>query len=167
MKLVKIIEEEKRRFEEKGILGVPNHYVIVMKEEHEREDFLYDFSSMMYKNRFRIFHSLDRYLYFNLDGSVMQIRNANGAIKSACCYDNYFEGVIGFEVSQLMLPTNQLSRKEFFRLISSEDIRNHANLVFFMKDKDSVLAKAFLEELCEEVRFIVMTGNEKVRYRGE
>lgn len=156
MKLDLIISEEKKRVINNGIFSMPNHYVIDIPTEEEQDCFLYELSSLMYSNKLRLFHGLDRWLYFNLNGSQSQIDTIKGIITSSSVYDNYFEGLLAFDASELLLPTNKKSRDSFIRMISSSEYSHHATIVVFLKEINGVLTKEFLDELSEHIDYRIV-----------
>ena len=168
MNIDSIIKEEYRRIKARGAYGVPNHYVIHLSDEEQKDELLYDLTSIMAKENLRPFHSLDRWLYFSLDGSKDQLNTYRGIIESSAVYDNYFEGVLAFDVSALLLPVNRSAKETFFNIVSSKDISDHATLIIFMNEMTGNNAQDFLYGLRKSLDYkTVEIKRNKVRIINE
>ena len=168
MNIDSIIKEEYKRIKARGVYGAPNHYVVNLSDEEQKEDFLYELTSTMANEKLRPFHALDRWLYFSLDGSKDQLNTYRGIIESSAVYDNYFEGVLAFDVSALLLPVNRAAKETFFKIISSKDISDHAAVIIFMNDVTGNNVQDFLYGLrkCLDYKTVEIIRN-KVRIINE
>ena len=161
MNIDSIIKEEYKRVKESGPYGTPNHYVINIADDNLKDEFLYELSSVMVKEELRAFHALDRWLYFSLDGSKDCLNTYRGIIESSAVYDNYFEGIVAFDASALVLPVNRATRETFYNIVSSKEISRHANIIIFLNDISSANAADFLYGLgkCLEFRTVEFKQN--------
>lgn len=141
----------------------PTHWYIENLCSSEIETFLQNYSDFMYRNHLRPFHSLDRYLFYDLDGSLAQLKHCFGDIDSSAVYDNYFEGVLGFDITDLMLPQNKNAAEYFFKMIDSTKYNKHANILLFFDVSANPNARR-IEEYCSERRSFRIL---KIEHNGE
>lgn len=168
MNIDSIIKEEYKRIKQRGIQSVPNHYVVNLSNDELKEEFLYDLTSTMAKENLRPFRALDRWLYFSLDGSKSQLNTYRGIIESSAVYDNYFEGVLAFDVSALLLPVNRSAKETFYTIISSKEISDHSTIIVFMNEMTGVNAQDFLYGLRKSLDYkTVEFKRNKVRIINE
>ena len=153
MNIDSILNEEYKRVEERGAFGVPNHYVVNLTDENMKDEFLYELTTAMADRELRPFHALDRWLYFSLDGSKERLLTYKGIIQSSAVYDNYFEGVLAFDASALILPVNSEARETFYNIVSSTEFSQHATIIIFLSEMTSDNAKHFLLGLGKRLEY--------------
>ena len=148
-----VIKEEYKRIKAKGPYGIPNHYVVSIPDDELKDEFLYELTTVMSKEKLRPFYALDKWLYFSLDGSRERILTYGGIIESSAVYTNYFEGVLAFDASALLLPVNRAARETFYGLISSKEISQHATIIIFLDEMKSANATDFLYGLGKRLEY--------------
>ena len=153
MNIDSIIKQEYKRIKERGTYGIPNHYVINISDEDQKDEFLYELTSIMSAEKLRPFHALDRWLYFSLDGSKENLLTHRGIIESSTVFDNYFEGVLAFDATALLLPVNRNAKEEFYKMVSAKEISHHSTIIIFLNDMSSEFALDFLSGLAKHLSF--------------
>lgn len=81
------------------------------------------------RNRIRHFGSRERYLEYQLDGSLAQIRQILEDIDANACYTNHYEGIIALNIAGLARYVNQAQTEVFLKALPG--LGKHATLVFF------------------------------------
>lgn len=121
--------------------------LINVGDRTEQESFLREYSDFLCTNSLRTFHSLDKHLLFHLDGSLDNLKYIFGCIDSSAVYDNYFEGVIAFDVTELLYPRNELAAQYFCERLSDPRYSDHATIVIFVSDFQAETTKRFEHRL--------------------
>ncbi len=99
-----------------------------------QDEFLEEYTDYLFKHNIRPFHSLDRFLLLKPDGSISDLQHIFGYIDSASVYDNYFEGVLSIDVTELLNPCNEFAAQYFCEHISDPKYRDHATIILFVSD---------------------------------
>ena len=89
----------------------------------------------------------DKFLYFKLDGSEEQLKKCFGDIESAAVYTFGYDGIIGFDITKLLLNANEKAANIFFDMLEEYETADRASLVFFIEDNDYSKTQAFISRL--------------------
>lgn len=138
----------------------PCHWVVTGLPTSKMDSFAQEYANLMAENKLRVFHGLDRYLFFTLDGTLSQIKYVFGCIASAAVYDNYFEGVLAFDLTELLLPRNRMAAEYFCKTICQPQYSLHANFLFFVDDVNGTDTGRVLGNLSVKIRLMTCDVNE-------
>lgn len=92
------------------------------------------------------------YLEICLDGTLPQLRQAFAAIDAAAVYTNFYQNIVGMDISLLALHLGESQLAEFLK--NSKRICEYACGVFFVQSEPSRNEERLLEKLCETVGHI-------------
>ncbi|MBP5261780.1 MAG: hypothetical protein J6Z43_06615 [Clostridiales bacterium] len=129
-----------------------SHALINTSDRTTQEGFLRDYSDYLYENKLRTFHGLDRLLLYRPDGSLDDVKYIFGCIDSSAVYDNYFEGVLAFDVSKLLYPRNELAAQYFCERLSDPKYSEHATIVVFVNEYGSESTQRFEKRLSSSIK---------------
>ena len=160
-----LIAEENKRINQYGKNGIPGRYVLSYMHEDEIIDLTKNFAYYMHDNNMRPFHALDLWLYYSLSGDYSQIGYIHGMIECSAVYDNYYEGIIAFDITKLLLSTNRKTLKAFIRLITSKEISDHATLLIFFNENATKQGISLINEIAKNAECNVIRP--KLNDRGE
>ena len=133
----KFIVETKDRFD----TDFKEAYAEEVAEQIERDNLL-DYSSR------------EHILQFKLDGTTAQIPQIFGTIDAQAQYNNFFVGILCFDVSELTLPNNDLAASNFKERVSEKKYVDNCVMIFFARDLDSVYTKTFIDSLKHYIRVL-------------
>ena len=81
------------------------------------------------------FHALDRYLEYELDGSLDQLEQVLYDIRSNAVFTNHYEGVIGMDIGSLSYHINEIQTELFQKELAK--INRHATVILFVPSAKS------------------------------
>ena len=107
------------------------------------------------------------YLEICLDGTLPQLRQAFAAIDAAAVYTNFYQNIVGMDISLLALHLGESQLAEFLK--NSKRICEYACGVFFVQSEPSRNEERLLEKLCETVGHIIqkVLGDRGIEIRQE
>lgn len=136
----------------------PPHFIINCESEYEKRHLLRYMTDEYEKNGVLDFSlAADKYLYYELDGSLRQMRNTFSNILSCAVTANHYKYIIGFDVSKLVHRCGESQYGEFFLRIT--DTLKYATYVFFISSFDGANSERFVSKLHEcaaDIRDIVI-----------
>ncbi len=117
------------------------------KTHKDQEEYLTELSDDFSESALIETSNPDKYLLFNLDGSETQIRECFGTITASAVYTPDYDGIIGFEISQLTLPRNERSAELFIKLLEEKQTQTYSYIVIFVRDIESPFASRYISKL--------------------
>lgn len=117
------------------------------KTHKDREEYLTELSTDFSKSDIVDTSNPDKYLLFSLDGSERQIRECFGTITASAVYTPDYDGIIGFEISQLTLPRNERSADLFIKLLEEKQTQTYSYIVIFVRDIESPFSSRYISRL--------------------
>ena len=114
------------------------HILRHMTDKYEKEGVL-DFSL-----------AADKYLYYEFDGSLQQMKNIFSNILSCAVTGNFYKYIIGLDITKLVSRYSESQYSEFFARISQTS--KHATCVFFISSFEVLNCERFIGKLRENVK---------------
>lgn len=91
----------------------PPHFVLNLDAGNGQTTITAFISEVLSKNEIRRFGGMDLFLEYTLDGTMSQLKQVFGAIRSCAVYTNSFEGVVAIDITALSRYAND-AQTEFF-----------------------------------------------------
>lgn len=129
--------------------AAPPHFLLNLESGNGQSTVARHIARVYQKANVRRFGGLDAYLEFSLDGTMAQMKQVFGDIKSCAVYTNEYEGVVALDISALAAHINEAQADVFLREIKK--ISAFATCVFFITSGVQRHAPRLAEKLCEAV----------------
>ncbi|MBQ7916388.1 MAG: hypothetical protein IJ315_06330 [Firmicutes bacterium] len=107
------------------------------------------------ENKIRNFRSLDDCLEMKLDGTLGQLRMVMASIRDHAVYTNYYEGVVGMDISALEDRINESQIGVF--LDEVKELSKNTTFVFFVPEKVSKNMQMLIDKLNDALDEHVVT----------
>lgn len=129
--------------------AAPPHFLLNLEPGNGQSTVARHIARVYQKANVRRFGGLDAFLEFSLDGTMAQMKQVFGDIKSSAVYTNEYEGVVALDISALAAHINEAQADVFFREI--KQIAAFATFVFYITPSAQRHAPRLAEKLCGAV----------------
>ena len=157
--------------------AAPPHFLLNLEPGNGQSAVARHVARVYQQANIRRFGGLDAYLEFSLDGTMTQMKQVFGDIKSCAVFTNEYEGVVALDISALAAHINEAQTDVFLREIKK--IAAYATCVFFAVPTVQRRVPLLTAKLCaavENVQVITLSPytkrelaaviEQKVRERG-
>ena len=129
----------------------PPNLVINCESEYEKQHILRHMTDKYEKEGVLDFSlAADKYLYYEFDGSLQQMKNIFSNILSCAVTGNFYKYIIGLDITKLVSRYSESQYSEFFARISQTS--KHATCVFFISSFEVLNCERFIGKLRENVK---------------
>lgn len=97
------------------------------------------------ENKIRSFRSLDDCLEMKLDGTLSQLRMVMASIRDHAVYTNYYEGLVGMDISALAEHINEAQIGVFLEEV--KELSKNTTFVFFVPEKVTKNMQMLIDKL--------------------